>query len=99
LFIAYAPAESPKIALALIVENGGFGAQAAAPIARAVLDLHLMGRVRSDRKSQPAPVLVEIDEAELRDVPAERPPPGVAPALPGPVVEPSEQDLTEAPPP
>jgi penicillin-binding protein 2 len=99
LFIAYAPAESPKIAVALIVENGGFGAQAAAPIARALLDLHLTGRVLADRKSRPAPVVVEIDEAELRDVPDERPPVGVAPVLPGPVVEPSEQDLTEAPPP
>ena len=43
-FIAYAPADKPKIALAVLVENGGFGAQAAAPIARKVLDYHLLGR-------------------------------------------------------
>ncbi len=38
LFIAYAPADNPKIALAVVVENAGFGARAAAPIARKVLD-------------------------------------------------------------
>jgi penicillin-binding protein 2 len=42
-FIAYAPADHPKIALAVLVENGGFGAQAAAPIARKVLDRYLLG--------------------------------------------------------
>src|SRR5258706_13858503 len=31
LFIAFAPVDSPRIALAVIVENGGFGARAAAP--------------------------------------------------------------------
>ena len=44
LFIAFAPAEEPKIALAVLVENGGFGAQSAAPIARMVLDYYLLGK-------------------------------------------------------
>lgn len=44
LFIAYAPADKPKIALALIVENAGFGAKAAAPIARQVMDYYLLGK-------------------------------------------------------
>ena len=44
LFIAYAPADQPKIALAVIVENAGFGARAAAPIARQVLDYYLLGK-------------------------------------------------------
>ena len=44
LFIAYAPAEKPRIALALIAENAGFGAKAAAPIARQVLDYYLLGK-------------------------------------------------------
>ena len=44
LFIAYAPADAPKIALAVIVENAGFGARAAAPIARQVLDYYLLGK-------------------------------------------------------
>jgi penicillin-binding protein 2 len=41
-FIAYAPADDPKIAVAVLVENGGFGASAAAPIARKVLDAYLL---------------------------------------------------------
>lgn len=44
LFIAYAPADKPKIALAVLVENAGFGARAAAPIARMVLDYYLLGK-------------------------------------------------------
>jgi penicillin-binding protein 2 len=44
LFIAFAPVETPKIALAVLVENGGFGARTAAPIARAVLDYYLLGK-------------------------------------------------------
>jgi penicillin-binding protein 2 len=42
-FIAYAPADDPKIAVAVLVENGGFGASVAAPIARKVLDAYLLG--------------------------------------------------------
>lgn len=42
-FMAYAPADRPRIALAVLVENGGFGAQAAAPIARQVFDYYLLG--------------------------------------------------------
>jgi penicillin-binding protein 2 len=45
LFIAFAPAEKPRIALAVLVENGGFGAAAAAPIARQVLDYYLLGKL------------------------------------------------------
>jgi penicillin-binding protein 2 len=44
LFVAFAPLESPKIALAVVVENAGFGARAAAPIARQVLDYYLLGK-------------------------------------------------------
>jgi penicillin-binding protein 2 len=45
LFIAFAPADKPTIALAVLVENGGFGAQSAAPIARQVLDYYLLGKL------------------------------------------------------
>lgn len=41
LFMAYAPADNPKIALALIVENGGWGASVAAPMARQLFDYWL----------------------------------------------------------
>ena len=42
LFIAFAPAEAPKIALAVIVEHGGHGSTKAAPIARQILDSYLL---------------------------------------------------------
>ena len=45
LFIAYAPAEKAKIALAVLVENGGHGGSAAAPIARLVMDYFLLGKL------------------------------------------------------
>jgi penicillin-binding protein 2 len=48
LFIAYAPAENPRIAVAIVVENGGFGAAAAAPIARRVFDYWLAGLYPSE---------------------------------------------------
>ena len=41
LFIAFAPVESPKIAVAVIVENGGSGSGVAAPVARAVMESYL----------------------------------------------------------
>lgn len=44
LYVAFAPAESPTVAIAVVVENGGFGAAAAAPIARKVLDFLLVTR-------------------------------------------------------
>lgn len=58
LFIAYAPADDPKIALAVIVENGGHGGSAAGPIARKVMDYYLLGKlpapdVIKDEKSMP----------------------------------------------
>jgi penicillin-binding protein 2 len=45
LFIAYAPADDPKIALAVIVENGGHGGSAGGPIARKVMDYYLLGKL------------------------------------------------------
>lgn len=44
LYTAFAPVDNPQVALAVIVENSGFGAEAAAPIARRVLDFVLTGR-------------------------------------------------------
>jgi penicillin-binding protein 2 len=49
-FIAFAPADQPRIALAVLQENGGAGASAAAPIARKVLDAYLLG---ADGKLKP----------------------------------------------
>jgi penicillin-binding protein 2 len=76
LFIAFAPVAAPRIAIAVIVENGGFGAQAAAPIARALFDFHLLGRLPPDRAGIRLP---PIDESELRDVPEDLEPERVGP--------------------
>jgi len=48
LFIAFAPADDPKVALAMVVENSGFGAQNAAPIARRVFDFVILGQYPSE---------------------------------------------------
>ena len=42
LFISYAPAETPRIAVAVIVEHGGHGSSVAAPIARRIMDAYLL---------------------------------------------------------
>lgn len=56
LYVAFAPADNPKIALALIVENVGFGASFAAPIARKALDYYLLGkRPAPPKPKDPAP--------------------------------------------
>lgn len=41
LFVAFAPADAPRLAIAVLVENGGHGSSAAAPIARAIFDAYL----------------------------------------------------------
>jgi penicillin-binding protein 2 len=48
LYMAYAPAEKPQIAVAVVVENAGFGAASAAPIARRVFDYWLLGQYPSE---------------------------------------------------
>jgi penicillin-binding protein 2 len=44
LYIAFAPVDKPRIAIAIVIENGGFGAQAAAPVVRKALDYFLLGK-------------------------------------------------------
>ena len=81
-FIAYAPADDPKIAVAVLVENGGFGAAAAAPIARKVLDAYLLGAdAPADFKKPNAPATT----------------PGAAsPAVPVPMAHPKHAATTAA---
>ncbi len=58
-FIAFAPADDPQIAVAVLVENGGFGASAAAPIARKIMDAYLLPRL-------PPPAADDAAEAGAR---------------------------------
>ena len=80
-FIAFAPAENPRIALAVIVENGGWGASAAAPIARKVLDAYLLGEDGKLKAPDPvdatlpAPKLVQPDAPVPEQKRATTPPP------------------------
>lgn len=63
LFIAYAPAEDPQIAIAVVVENGGHGGSTAAPVARKVMDAYLLPRLYG---KEPPP---EADKPEPRTSP------------------------------
>jgi penicillin-binding protein 2 len=47
LYTAFAPADNPQVVLAIVVENAGFGAAHAAPIARRVFDYLLLGQYPS----------------------------------------------------
>lgn len=62
LFIAFAPVDSPRIALAVVVENGGFGARAAAPLARTVLDYFMLGKLPAGMTPTPEDESVGGDE-------------------------------------
>lgn len=55
-FIAFAPVDKPRIAVAVLVEHAGFGAQSAAPIAREVIDTYLLGpqAAQSQNAAKPA---------------------------------------------
>lgn len=63
LYMAFAPADKPRIALALIVENAGFGGQHAAPIARKMFDYYLTGKWPQElaQSAPPAAPLAPVD--------------------------------------
>jgi penicillin-binding protein 2 len=66
LFVGYAPAEDPRIAVAVVVEHGGYGGSSAAPIARKIFDAWLLGKMPEplpDDQRQRGPT------AEITDVP------------------------------
>lgn len=67
LFIAYAPADDPKIAIAAIIENGGHGGSAAGPIVREVMDYYLLGKLPQDMKLTNIPSIQEITEGSDHD--------------------------------
>lgn len=57
LFVAFAPVDDPKIAVAVIAEHAGHGGSAAAPIARKVMDQYLLGEVQYDSPPPTIPPL------------------------------------------
>jgi penicillin-binding protein 2 len=76
LYVAFAPADKPKIALALIVENAGFGASHAAPVARKALDYYLLGK----RPAPPKPKDPVPGAAPQAPAQGAKPVPAAAPA-------------------
>ena len=83
LYIGFAPADKPTIAVALIVENVGSGGSTAAPIARKAFDYHLLGK-------RPAPSTPADKPAGAAPVPRAAPPAAPAaapPPAPGPVIQ------------
>ncbi len=50
IFMAFAPKENPRIAIAVLVENAGFGATWAAPIASLMIEKYLKGEIAPERK-------------------------------------------------
>lgn len=63
LFVGYAPAERPTIAVAVVVEHGGYGGTTAAPIARRIFDAWLLGTMPEPIPVPGAPVLPEAEAA------------------------------------
>jgi penicillin-binding protein 2 len=97
LFTVFAPADKPRIVIAMVVENAGFGAEVAAPIARKALDFYLLGKRPESKETTKvpkedavmlAPVEEPLDEEaaaaalEARREPASPAPAPAAPAQP-----------------
>jgi penicillin-binding protein 2 len=84
-FIAFAPAEAPRIAIAVLAENAGFGS-GSSPIARKIIDSYLLG---PDGKVKPSML---PGGKSIEDLPAIKPPPPAGATLP-------DQKQAESPPP
>ncbi len=102
LFTAFAPADKPRIALAVVVENGGFGAGIAAPIAKKALDYYLLGKRPNEKEItkvpkedaealQPVEDLSDDPSAEAMPAPG----PGLTPA-PAPAPAPVRKPIAPA---
>ncbi|GLC96172.1 unnamed protein product, partial [Cupriavidus sp. TA19] len=70
LYTAFAPADQPKIAIALIVENAGFGAAVAAPIARKLMDYYLTGKWPADLEAMAPPASERVAGRPPVDTPS-----------------------------
>lgn len=72
LFVAFAPADDPKIAIAVLAEHAGHGGSTAAPVARKVMDMYLLGEVRYNPGAPAAapapPATPAVDSAAPVDV-------------------------------
>jgi penicillin-binding protein 2 len=90
LFTAFAPADKPRIVLAMVVENGGWGGGVAAPIAKKVLDYFMLGKRPTEKDTTRVPkedadVLQPVEEPEGEEAAAAADPAGFAQQAKGPV--------------
>lgn len=76
LFVAFAPAEAPRIVVAVMVENGGSGSGTAAPIARKVIDYWLLGKRPVAAPPAVAPAVAPAGAGEDNEPDNEMPWPG-----------------------
>ncbi|WP_020558969.1 penicillin-binding protein 2 [Thiofilum flexile] len=75
LFVGFAPASNPKIALSVIIENGGGGSSVAAPVARAMMDEYLLPKPALDPNAPagpPKPVATLVNNTKNSKQPRER---------------------------
>jgi penicillin-binding protein 2 len=95
LFTAFAPADKPRIVIAMVVENAGWGAEIAAPIARKALDFYLLGKRPAGKETTKVPkedavALAPIEDPSVEEAAAavneakRAPPAAPAPAAPPP---------------
>ncbi len=85
LFIAFAPYENPTIAIACIIENGGFGASAAAPLARKILDFYFEEKKQeeAEKQKQEADKAAQVTQDNPGEIKEVQPPPDpTKPTLP-----------------
>jgi penicillin-binding protein 2 len=87
LFIAFAPVENPQIAVAVVAEHAGHGGTSAAPVARALMDQYLLGKVLYN--SPKAPVAAPPVEPETPDTAPEAGPPPAESTAKSPLTEPA----------
>ena len=88
-FIGFAPADNPKIAVAVYLENAGFGADAAAPCAVLVIEKYLRGSVAPRRKRWEKRIQRQAEVAGQPPVSAPATPSAVSPAPTAPAAEPA----------
>jgi len=86
LFVAFAPAEAPRIVVAVMVENGGSGSGTAAPMARKVMDYWLLGKLPEALRAEEVEA-IEAEMAESDDLEA-------APETPAPL---PHSEMSDAP--
>jgi penicillin-binding protein 2 len=97
-FIAFAPADAPRIAIAVIVEHAGFGSTGAAPVARKVMDAYLLGPDGKVLPAAPRGPYSEPTDIKPRVAPSVPAAPAAAPAPVQQVADRARPDPVSAPP-